>query len=59
MTALTKDDAVKLYEAGASYVINPHSMAGEHIRHMLSVYGVGSVRIPKIGKNQFNRLIAS
>ena len=58
MTALTKDDAVKLYEAGASYVIIPHSMAGEHIRHMLSVYGVGSVRIPKIGKSQFNRLIA-
>lgn len=54
-TALTREDALKLYEAGADYVIVPERIAGEHIKHVLSVYGLGSERIKKLGKNNFRR----
>jgi Kef-type K+ transport system membrane component KefB len=55
-TALVRDDALKLYEAGADYAIVPERIAGDHIRHVLSVYGIGSDRIKKLGKNNFRRL---
>ncbi len=57
-TAQLRQDAVKLYEKGAGYVIIPEIAAGEHIRHLLKVYGVGgNKRIAKMGANHFNRLI--
>ena len=58
MIAQTKSEAIKLYEFGASYVVLPSAVAGEHIRHVLKVYGVGGTRIEKIGKGHFNRLLA-
>lgn len=56
-TALTKPDAVRLYESGASYVIVPEMVAGEHITHILDTYGMTSPRIQKMGQSHFNRLI--
>lgn len=58
MIAQTRQEAIKLYEAGASYVVLPSAVAGEHIRHILRVYGVKSVKIDKMGKGHFNRLLA-
>lgn len=56
-TALTKDEAVKYYEAGVDHVILPQTVAGEHIRHLLITYGIGGERIKKIGSNHFRRLL--
>lgn len=55
-TALRRGEALKLYEAGADYVIVPERVAGVHLKHVLSVYGTGSERIKELGKNNFKRL---
>ena len=57
MTALRKSEAVKYYEKGANYVVVPQTVAGEHIRHLLKVYGVGSETLAKMGKSNFKRLL--
>jgi len=54
----TRKDAVKLYEKGASYVVVPGSIAGEHMRHLFKVYGTGKERLSKIGVSHFNRIMA-
>ena len=57
MTSLTRTDAIKLYEKGASFVVVPQETAGEYIRHMFKVYGVGSKRIGIMGNAHFKRLV--
>lgn len=56
-TAKTRQEAIKLYEKGATYVIVPEIVAGEHLRHIFRVYGLKSERLIKIGKGHFNRLL--
>jgi Kef-type K+ transport system membrane component KefB/voltage-gated potassium channel Kch len=56
-TAATKDEAIQLYEKGADFVTVPEIVAGEHIKHVFSTYGIGSKKIVNLGKNHFNRLI--
>ena len=56
-TALMRNEAVKLYEAGANYVIVPDVVAGDHIKHILRAYGTRGKRLAKAGKLHFNRLI--
>ncbi|OGM60172.1 hypothetical protein A3A75_05730 [Candidatus Woesebacteria bacterium RIFCSPLOWO2_01_FULL_39_10] len=56
-TSSTRGDALKLYEFGASYVIVPDIVAGDHIRNLLRLYGTKGTRIAKAGKNHFNRLV--
>lgn len=56
-TASTKSEAIQLYENGADFVTVPEVVAGEHIRHILHTYGVGSKKISNMGKNHFNRLM--
>lgn len=56
-TAQLRNEAIRLYEKGADYVIVPEMVAGEHIRHLLINYGLNRKKITKIGKNHFNRLI--
>jgi len=56
-TALMRSEAVKLYEAGANYVIVPDVVAGDHIKHILRAYGTRGKRLSKAGKLHFNRLI--
>jgi voltage-gated potassium channel Kch len=56
-TASMRNEAVKLYEAGANYVIVPDVVAGDHIRHILRAYGTKGKRLSKAGKLHFNRLI--
>jgi len=59
MVSQTKQGGIKLYEAGASYVIIPEVVAGEHIRHIISHYGIEGGRLSKHGKKHFDRLIFS
>ena len=56
-TAPLRLDALALYENGASYVIVPEVVAGEHIRHLLRIYGTKGEKLVKAGKSHFNRLI--
>lgn len=57
ITASTKHDAIRLYEKGATYLIVPEVVAGEHIKQMLTICGSGRKRLVKMGKNHFNRLM--
>ena len=56
-TASMRNEAVKLYEAGANYVIVPDVVAGDHIKHILRAYGLKGERLSNAGKLHFNRLI--
>lgn len=48
-------DAITLYSKGASYVIVPEVVAGEHIRHILKDYGFNK-RLLSLGKAHAKRL---
>jgi hypothetical protein len=54
--AATSVDALMLYKNGATYVIVPEVVAGEHIRHILKNYGISGKRIKAMGKNHAKRL---
>ena len=56
-TSETRSEALKLYEAGASYVLVPAILAGEYLRHIFVSHGMGEERIRKMGKGHFNRLV--
>jgi hypothetical protein len=55
--ASTKEDAVRLYASGATYVLVPAVIAGEYLRHIFLAHGMGEERFKKMGKNHFNRLV--
>ena len=55
-TAMSREEALRYYEAGATYVLVPDATAGDHIRHVLKSYGITSKRLGKIGKSHFKRL---
>jgi Kef-type K+ transport system membrane component KefB len=57
MKASSRSDAVELYQKGASYVIVPEFVAGEHIRHLLSHHDKNYSRFVKAGKIHFNKLL--
>lgn len=56
-TASSYEDAVRLYERGATYVIVPEIVTGEHIHHLLSVYGTAKSKFSLLGKRHFDRLM--
>lgn len=56
LKAATIKDALLLYEKGATYVIQPEIVAGEHIRHLLQTYGVNT-GIEKLGESHMRRLL--
>ncbi|OGM11492.1 hypothetical protein A2Z22_00380 [Candidatus Woesebacteria bacterium RBG_16_34_12] len=57
-TASSKQDAVKLYGAKATYVIVPEVAAGEYIKHLFTLYGNSEKRFIKLGKNHYKRLLS-
>ena len=59
MKANSKEEALKLYESGASYVIVPEVIAGEFLRHIFNSHGMGTERIQKMGKGHFRRLVST
>lgn len=56
LKAAARDEALKLYKAGADYVIVPEVVAGEHIRHLVKSYGISSNKIEKLGENHLKRI---
>src|SRR3972149_4755896 len=57
MTAQTRRDGIKLYEAGATYVVIPELVAGEHIRQVIDLYDANAEKLTQSGKRHFDRLI--
>lgn len=56
-TSSTKDQAIKLYEKGATFVVVPGIVAGDYINHLLNIPGMGKKRLTKMGESHFNRLL--
>ena len=56
-TSTSKDDAIKLYERGATLVIVPDIVAGEHLRQTLRLYKGNWHKLEKHGSNHFKRLL--
>ncbi|WKZ25701.1 MAG: cation:proton antiporter [bacterium] len=56
-SAQSREDSVRVYEAGADYVLNPDIIAGEFLRHIFLHHGFSVNKISKMGKNHFNRLM--
>jgi len=53
----SKADTVRLYEEGADYVLNPDIIAGEFLRNMFTNHGFSVLKIAKMGKTHFNRVM--
>lgn len=56
-SAESRAETIKLYEAGANYVLNPDILAGEFLRHIFLNHGFSLSRLSKMGKSHFNRLM--
>lgn len=56
-SAQTRNEAIKLYERGATYVVVPEIVTGEYIRHLFEIPGMGKSRLRRMGKGHFNRLL--
>lgn len=56
-SAENKKEGIRLYEDGASYVLIPEVVTGDHIVHLLEVYGGSLQKIFEMGHRHFDRLI--
>lgn len=54
--ASNKEEGIKLYEAGSTYVLLPEVIAGEYLRHVFVSHGLGPKRIERMGRGHFKRL---
>lgn len=52
-----KFETLRLYEEGVDYVLNPDIITGEFLRHTFKNYGLNQLKITKMGKAHFNRLM--
>ena len=52
-------DAIRLYTAGADYVLVPHTVGGEYLAHLLSTHGLDRDFIREHGRIQREKLLAS
>ena len=55
--AASKTEALELYHKGASYVIVPEFVAGDHIRHLLTHYKSNYSKFVNVGKRHFDKLV--
>lgn len=58
-TSSCKHEAIRLYEAGATYVLVPEIIAGDFIKNLLKLHGTNKKRLEKAGKSHFNRILIS
>lgn len=56
LSSFARDDAIKFYETGATYVVVSGIVAGEHIKHVLKTYGVRSKAVHEMGKRHYKRI---
>ena len=54
----TRQEASELYKNGASFVIVPDVVAGDHIKQLLKAYGLRGDRLERAGQNHFTRMIS-
>jgi Kef-type K+ transport system membrane component KefB len=57
--SLSRREAVKLYEAQATYVVVPEVLAGEHVKHLLESHRRSDESFEKMGNQHFKRLLFS
>lgn len=57
-TSYWMHDAVKLYEAGADYVIVPEAVGGEHVSQILAVHWDNLGKIKKARRKHFDELLS-
>jgi Kef-type K+ transport system membrane component KefB len=51
------EEALTLYEAGATYVILPHFLGGHHTAHLIEKYGISKGDFSKEGHKNANELL--
>jgi Kef-type K+ transport system membrane component KefB/voltage-gated potassium channel Kch len=51
------DDALSLYEAGATYVILPHFLGGHHTAHLIEKHGLSKSELGKEGHKNADELL--
>lgn len=56
LVASYPQEALKLYEAGADYVVVPRIIGGEHIAHVLGSHGIDREYFEKLRDRHFDRL---
>ncbi len=55
----SREEALRLYDLGASYVVVPELAAGENIRYILKNYVFAKKDLEKAGRNHFDKLLIS
>lgn len=56
VTAADIESALKLYETGASYVILPHFLGGEHVSHLIDKVGKKKLKLREEKKRHIDHL---
>lgn len=56
-SAESRQDTIRLYEEGVDYVLNSDIIAGEFLRHIFLSHGFNGIKLSKMGKAHFNRLV--
>lgn len=56
LKANNQKEALEYYQRGASYVIVPEITAGEHLKHLLKMYGIKSKRISELGASHERKI---
>lgn len=57
VTASEIDEALKLYQAGADYVILPHFLGGEHVANLIDLHQKGKIRLEEERKDHLKHLM--
>lgn len=55
-TAGSPQDALRLYETGASYVVVPQTVGGEHLSELIATHGLEREHFTKLRDRSFDRL---
>lgn len=56
-TSATREEAISLYEKGATLVVVPDIVAGDYLKHLFKTYKFKKEKLIKIGQIHFNRLM--
>lgn len=57
VTASEIDEALKLYQAGADYVILPHFLGGEHVANLIDLHQKGKIKLADEKKCHLKHLL--
>ncbi len=57
-TSSGKKEALRLYEAGATYVLVPEVIAGDYIKNLLKIHGHNKHKLEIAGKHHFDKILS-